>query len=206
VNPLPQRRGAPTSNTPPSTQYRPAERQRTENSYRGTATFTSPASTGFAEKLWAIALPSGLGVSNAQCRALAQTWGSLRQGRQFAIAWAADINQAWLEEFTPVRRVDFSVPIEAVGWVRTAYLVEALNLAIDPRSAAIGGRGVDIGQVSVTAFDEPPPLVQPPGEGPEPGVPMPDPPYTVAIDLAGLALGYDGLVALGYDGEELETY
>ncbi|MBW4484880.1 MAG: hypothetical protein KME14_20285 [Tildeniella torsiva UHER 1998/13D] len=173
ISPLPQRRGASTNNTPPATQYRPAEKQRTERQVSGTAKFTSPAGSGFAEKLWAITLPAGMGVSHAQCRDRAKLWGSIRQGRQFAIAWAADLAQGWLEDFTPVRRVDFTVDGR-----RTAYLVEALNIAIDGRSAAIGGRGIELGLVSV---DAPLPPPSAPGDPPTPDLPEPAPPFDVVL-------------------------
>jgi hypothetical protein len=147
---LPQRRGASTNNKPPATQYKPAENQRTERQYHGQATFKSVAGNGFAEKLWSVELPSGMCTSNQQCRDRAETWGSIRQGRQFGISWSADLTQAWLQSFTPVRRVDFTL-----GNTRTSYLVEALQLAIDARSAAIGGRGVEIGTVELDGTGTP---------------------------------------------------
>jgi hypothetical protein len=147
---LPQRRGASTNNKPPATQYKPAENQRTERQYHGQATFKSVAGNGFAEKLWSVELPSGMCTSDQQCRDRAETWGSIRQGRQFGISWSADLTQAWLQSFTPVRRVDFTL-----GNTRTSYLVEALQLAIDARSAAIGGRGVEIGTVELDGTGTP---------------------------------------------------
>jgi len=150
VSGLPPRRGPSTNNTPPATRYRPAEKQRLERKYTARATFTSQAGNGFAEKLWAITLPSGMGVSTAQCAAHALRWGRIRQGRQFAVQWAADLSQDWLTDFNPVRRIDFTVDGR-----RTAYLVEALNLVVDKRSAAIGGRGVELGLVSEGAIIPP---------------------------------------------------
>jgi hypothetical protein len=172
---LPQRRGGSTNNKPPSTQYRPAEKQRTEKKFLGEAKFTSPAGNGFAEKLWAVTLPSGMCVSNQQCRDRAQTWGSIRQGRQFAIQWAADITQGWLENFNPVRRIDFTVDGR-----RTAYLVEALNIQVDKKSAAIGGRGIELGLVSV---DAPLPLPSVPGDPPTPDLPIPETPFVVSQNI-----------------------
>ena len=214
VDPLPPRRGPSTNNRPPQTQYRPATRQRIEKEFSGTATFTNESGSGFAEKLQVITLPSGMATSNAQCRAIAQRWGRIRQGRQFAVQWAADITAAWLQSFTPVRRIDFVVPEPGVAYdatatypdgavvyyqslsyraittttgnlptngafwepanIRTAYLIEAFNLNIDQRSAAIGGRGVEIGIVS---RNEPLPAPSDPGDAPEAGLPIPAPPF-----------------------------
>jgi hypothetical protein len=140
--PLPELRGASTNNTPPATQYRPAEKQRTEKAYSGEVQFQSLAGGGYADKLWSLQLPSGMGVSTAQATALATLWGRIRQGRQFPIKWAADLSAAWLAA-APVCRVDFSL-----NGTTTAYLVEGFNLVIDQRSAAVGGRGVELGTVS----------------------------------------------------------
>lgn len=174
-NPLPQRRSGSTNTQPPSTQYRPAAKQRQDVSYQGTAKFQAIAGSDFGEKLWVIQLPSGMVTGNGQCRAIAQLWGRIRQGRQFGVSWAADITAAWLQSFTPVRRVDFSVPTPGVGWVRSAYLLDALTIDIDQRSAAIGGMGIEIGQVEVIPFTDPPPVVQQPGAEPEEGLPEPEP-------------------------------
>lgn len=156
---LPPRRGPSTNNTPPATRYRPAEKQRLDRKFSKLARFTSSTGSGFAEKLWAITLPSGMGVSAAQCEAHARRWGAIRQGRQFAIQWSADLSQDWLTAFNPVRRIDFTVDGR-----RTAYLVEALNLMIDARSAAIGGRGIELGEV---AAGDP--------------LPAPTPPFTIEV-------------------------
>jgi hypothetical protein len=138
----PSRNSPPQFQGPPATTFKPAEKQRTEKTFEGEATFNGLSGNGFAEKLWAINLPSGMGISNNQCRAHAQLWGRIRQGRQFGITWAADLTADWLTSFNPVRRVDFTL-----GGATTAYLVEAFNLAIDQRSAAVGGRGLELGQV-----------------------------------------------------------
>jgi len=147
---LPARNQPSTDAEPPAATFRPASKQRTEKQFLAQATFTSQAGNGFAEKLWAITLPSGMGVSTAQCAAHALRWGRIRQGRQFAVQWAADLSQDWLTDFNPVRRIDFTVDGR-----RTAYLVEALNLVVDKRSAAIGGRGVELGLVSEGAIIPP---------------------------------------------------
>lgn len=139
---LPELRGASTNNTPPATQYRPAEKQRTELPYSGKATFTNAVGSGFAEKLWAINLPSGMGISASQCRAHATLWGRIRQGRQFGIRWGGDIAAAWLTNFSPVARVDITD-----RGTTTAYLVEGFSLEIDQRSAALGGMGLELGTV-----------------------------------------------------------
>jgi hypothetical protein len=131
-----------TFSPPPATQFKPAEKQRTEVAYSGRATFTNAVGSSFAEKLWNITLPSGMGVSNDQCRAHASLWGRIRQGRQFSIQWGADLAAAWLAAFSPVRRVD----ITANG-TTTAYLVEGFSLEIDQRSAALGGMGLELGIV-----------------------------------------------------------
>lgn len=215
VRALPQRRTTGTNARPPQTQYRPAEKQREEKQVQGTASFTSVAGNGYAEKLQVINLSSGFGVSNQQCRDLAQLWGSIRQGRQFAVTWAADITPGWLQNFSPVRRVDVTVPEAGTHYdatviydagavvyyqglsyralstttgnlptnptlwepanVRTAYLIEALNLEIDARSAAIGGRGIDIGVVS---NNEALPAPIDPGD-PQPVLPEPEPAFVV---------------------------
>ena len=139
---LPERRGASTNNTPPATTYRPAEKQRTEKQFSGQARFTSPAGSGFAEKLWSLQLPSGMGVSATQCRRMAEHWGKIRQGRQFPIKWAADLTSAWLTSFNPVQRMDFTL-----GGVTTSYLVEALQLVITQRDASVGGKGIELGRI-----------------------------------------------------------
>jgi hypothetical protein len=139
---LPERRGASTNNTPPATSYRPAEKQRTEKQFQGQARFSSPAGSGFAEKLWSVQLPSGMGISDTQCRRMAEHWGRIRQGRQFPIKWAADLTAEWLTNFNPVQRVDFTL-----GGITTSYLVEALQLVITQRDASIGGKGIELGRI-----------------------------------------------------------
>lgn len=127
---------------PPATTFKPAEKQRTEVAYSGEVQFQSLAGGGYADKLWSLQLPSGMGVSSSQATALATLWGRIRQGRQFPIKWAADLSAAWLAA-APVCRVDFSL-----NGTTTAYLVEGFNLVIDQRSAAVGGRGIELGTVS----------------------------------------------------------
>jgi hypothetical protein len=218
---LPPRNSPSTFQNPPAPILKPAEKQREELTFTGTATFTNLAGSGYADKLWVITLPSGMATSNAQCAARARTWGSIRQGRQFAISWAADLERGWLENFNPVRRIDFTVPevgrpyaaataystgaivfyrglsyralssttgnlpTNATYWepanIRTAYLIEALNISIDARSAAIGGRGLEVGRISTNAAL--PALPSTPGDAPTPGIPDPVPPFDVLITI-----------------------
>lgn len=138
----PSRNGPAQFQGPPATTFKPAEKQRTEVAYSGEVQFQTLAGGGYADKLWSLQLPSGMGVSTAQATALATLWGRIRQGRQFPIKWAADLSAAWLAA-APICRVDFSL-----NGTTTAYLVEGFNLVIDQRSAAVGGRGIELGTVS----------------------------------------------------------
>lgn len=218
---LPPRNSPSTYHNPPAAIFRPAQKQREELTFAGLARFTNLAGSGYADKLWSITLPSGMATSNAQCAARARTWGSIRQGRQFAISWAANLERGWLENFNPVRRIDFTVPevgrpyaaataystgaivfyrglsyralssttgnlpTNATFWepanIRTAYLIEALNISIDARSAAIGGRGLEVGRISTNAAL--PALPSTPGDAPTPGIPDPVPPFDVLITI-----------------------
>jgi len=134
---------APRFEPPPATEFKPATKQRTEVSRRGQARFTNAVGSSFAEKKWIIQLPSGMAGTNTDCNAHAQLWGRIRQGRQFQISWAGDLVASWLTNFSPVRRVDFTL-----NGITTAYLIEAFNLQIDQRSAAVGGLGLELGIVS----------------------------------------------------------
>lgn len=132
----------PQFEAPPATEFKPATKQRTEVSRRGQARFTNAVGSSFAEKKWIIQLPSGMALNDAQCRAHAALWGRVRQGRQFQVSWAADLIASWLTSFSPVRRVDFTL-----NGITTAYLIEAFNIALDTRSAAVGGIGLELGIV-----------------------------------------------------------
>lgn len=148
---LPPRNQPSQFSPPPATTFRPAEKQRAELPYSGKATFTNAVGSGFAEKLWSINLPSGMGISASQCRAHATLWGRIRQGRQFGIRWGGDVAAAWLTNFSPVARVDITD-----RGTTTAYLVEGFSLEIDQRSAALGGMGLELGIVSEGGTITPP--------------------------------------------------
>jgi hypothetical protein len=136
---------------PPATEFKPAAKQRIEVEYRGQARFTNAVGSSYAEKKSIITLPSGMGVSADQCRAHAGLWGRVRQGRQFPIRWAADISATWLQNWSPIRRVDFTL-----GGITTAYLIEAFNIQIDQRSAAVGGLGFELGRTTAGSVTNPP--------------------------------------------------
>ena len=59
-------------------------------------------------------------------------------------------------------------------------MIEAFNLNIDQRSAAIGGRGVEIGIVSRNVAL---PAPSDPGDPPEVGLPVPEPPFVLVGDF-----------------------
>lgn len=88
-----------------------------------------------------------MALNDTQCRAHAALWGRVRQGRQFQVSWAADLIASWLTSFSPVRRIDFTL-----NGITTAYLIEAFNIALDTRSAAVGGIGLELG---IVEDDEP---------------------------------------------------
>ena len=148
---LPPANAKPEFVPPPQTTFKPAALQRTEIEYRGQARFTNAVGSSYAEKKSIITLPSGMGVSSDQCRAHAGLWGRVRQGRQFPIRWAADISATWLQNWSPIRRVDFTL-----GGITTAYLIEAFNIQIDQRSAAVGGLGFELGRTTAGSVTNPP--------------------------------------------------
>jgi hypothetical protein len=143
------RRGS--SNQPPATQYRPSAKSKTEEEFTCEAKFRNELNAGdYGEKLWSINLPGGMVSSKEQCCEIANLWGRIRHGRQFTVNWAVPFSTTWLNSFTPVRRIDF-----IDGSTRTSYLVDGLNFVVDERSAAIGGKAIEIGHVALNGTGTP---------------------------------------------------
>jgi hypothetical protein len=143
------RRGS--SNQPPTTQYRKPSKSKTEEEFTCEAKFRNELNAGdYGEKLWSINLPGGMVSSKEQCCEIANLWGRIRHGRQFTVNWAVPFSTTWLNSFTPVRRIDF-----IDGSTRTSYLVDGFNLVADERSAAIGGKAIEIGQVALDGTGTP---------------------------------------------------
>jgi hypothetical protein len=135
---------------PPATQYQPSAFDKEETEYSHETTFETAVSSGFGEKKQIVSLPGGLTVSDAQCQAYAELEGRLRHGRQFGISFVAPIAANWLQSYSPIRRVDFTL-----DGTRTAYLIEAFNIQGDTQSCFVGGMGVEIGTVNADGTGTP---------------------------------------------------
>lgn len=135
---------------PPAAKYRPAQKNKREVEFSSTLEFASPTGGGYQDKLQSINLPGGLAVSNAQCQAIGEFWGSFRHASQWPLLWAAPLTPDWLQSFTPVRAVDFTV-----DGVRTRYLVNGLQMFVSKRSSGIGGGAIEIGTVNLDGTGTP---------------------------------------------------
>jgi|GEM_PF-5231127 len=143
----------PNSDGPPATEYRQPSYLITDKEVKGRAEFPPLADSTYRPSPEPLVLPAGTAISDEQCNAVAECWGRIRQGRAFGISWAAELTPLWLENFAPLRRVDF-----IHDGTRTAYLTDGLTLVFDETSASIGGDGIEIGLVGNVADPPSPPF------------------------------------------------
>ncbi|MEM6836254.1 MAG: hypothetical protein AAF609_05315 [Cyanobacteria bacterium P01_C01_bin.120] len=134
----------PTSDAPPATKYQPPATTKDQEDYAAELTVASSTGSGYMGKPEVITLPGGLAVSNSQTMDVIKLWASIRHGRQWPIAWAAPLTQTWLENFNPIRRIDFTE-----GNTRTAYLVDALQMVLTNRTRRVGGTTIELGEVAL---------------------------------------------------------
>jgi hypothetical protein len=143
----------PNSDGPPATQYKEPNWLTTDKEVKGSATFAPLAGASYRPTPEPLVLSPGTAVSDAQCAAVANTWGRIRHGRAFAVTFAAPLTAAWLTSFAPVRRVDFTN-----GGVRTAYLTDGLSLVLAETEAVIAGDGIELGVVATEGATPAPPF------------------------------------------------
>jgi len=139
-----------SSQSPPATQYRPPANTKEQTDYSAEITVSSPTGGDYAGKPQVISLPGGLCASNVQVMDVIKLWATIRHGRQWPIAWTAPLSAAWLTSFSPVQTLDFTYQ-----GTRTRYLVEALQIWLDKRSARIGGSTIELGTVALDGTGTP---------------------------------------------------
>lgn len=142
----------PTNQAPPATEYRPPAVTKEQTNYTTQITVASPTGGDYSGKTQVLSLPGGLCRSTAQLLEVVKLWASIRHGRQWPIAWAAPLTAAWLQSFSPIRRIDFTE-----DGTRTAYLVDALQIALTPRSHRVGGTTIELGTVALDGSGTPAP-------------------------------------------------